>query len=237
MAPPGPPPHLLATCIATLKKPPSERHQEQIHLLSVLMVDHLRAFSSSWSYSTVCAACRALSYQMVGPRVALSDADDSGQLVLRILISGSVRAQRRCGGKSWLTTGFLRAGDMIGLPAMLENSLSDEYKYSSVLGEGGVSSAEFATLRRFDFERCLHRPYVKDIGENAALLARVPGFSGLTESALRQLVACSRQIKLPAGAVLIREGEESDELFVSCAPPPPAGRPARHPHATHRRRP
>ena len=90
----------LKAAIETLKTPASERKQEGIHLCAVLLTDHLRAMPTKLPYNLLCEACRAFVYAQLAPRVAFVDADDSGQLVLRVLLSGSVLVQRRFGMKS-----------------------------------------------------------------------------------------------------------------------------------------
>ena len=80
----------LKAAIETLKTPASERKQEGIHLCAVLLTDHLRAMPTKLPYNLLCEACRAFVYAQLAPRVAFVDADDSGQLVLRVLLSGSV---------------------------------------------------------------------------------------------------------------------------------------------------
>ena len=198
--------------IETLKLPASERTQEKIHLCAVLLTDHLRAFSSKLPYNNLCDACRGLSYSRLDARIRMTDDDDTGQTVFRILLSGSVRVQRKFGPKAWLPIGFLRAGDILGLPAMLSPS-PDDIRYTT-LGDRSDGGCEFAVLRRFEFERCLRTTYEESIRDNVKLLQRTPSFSSLPEATLKQLVSCSRHVSLGPGELLTREGEATDELFI-----------------------
>jgi CRP-like cAMP-binding protein len=203
-----PPAALLDHAIGTLRSPQSERTQERVHLLAMLLTDHLHAFSSKLQYNQLCDVCRALSYTFVPPRVRMNDADESGQLTFRVLLTGSVLVQRRFGPKAWLPVGFLRPGDTLGLPAMLESS-PDDIRYTTL-----SDAAEFAVLRRFEFERCLRSLYEKDIAANVALLQSTPSFASLPEATLKQLVSCSRLVTLSPGELLTREGDATDEMFV-----------------------
>ena len=139
----------------------------------------------------------------------MTDADETGQqLVFRVLLTGSVLVQRRFGLKAWLPIGFLRPGDTMGLPAMLE-SAHDEIRYTTL-----AEPAQFAILRRYEFERSLRLAYEKVIQANIAVLRNQPAFAQLTEQTLKQLVSCSRLVTLPPGELLAREGDSTDELFV-----------------------
>jgi CRP-like cAMP-binding protein len=202
------PSHLLEHCIATLKQPSTNREPQDVHLLAVLLTDRLRAWPSKLSYLQLSTACRALNYANIPPRVRLDDKDEGGQLVFRVLLAGSILVQRRFGTKTWLPVGFLHAGDSLGLPAMLE-STPDDIRYTTL-----SEPAEFAVLRRFEFERCLKSTFEKEIHANIAVLRSQPSFASLPEHTLKQLVSSSRLVSLPAGELLTREGDATDEVFV-----------------------
>ena len=203
---------LLANAIEMLKTPPNERTQERIHLCAVLLTDHLRAFPAIVPYNLLCDACRSLTYSQLAPRVRFTDSDDSGTNVLRVLLSGSVLVQRKFGPKAWLPTGFLRTGDILGLPGMLMPA-GDDIRYTT-MGDAVTGGVEFAVLRRFEFERCLRSTYEKAIGDNVRLLQSTPSFSSLPEATLKQLASCSRLVTLGPGELLTRQGEATDELFI-----------------------
>ena len=197
--------------IETLKLPASERTQEKIHLCAVLLTDHLRAFSSKLPYNNLCDACRGLSYSRLDARIRMTDDDDTGQTVFRIS-SPAPSSSSANWPKAWLPIGFLRAGDILGLPAMLSPS-PDDIRYTT-LGDRSDGGCEFAVLRRFEFERCLRTTYEESIRDNVKLLQRTPSFSSLPEATLKQLVSCSRHVSLGPGELLTREGEATDELFI-----------------------
>ena len=201
---------LLEHGITTLKQPQANRDPQDIHLLTVLLTDHLRSWPSTLSYQRLSNACRSLSYAHVPARVRLTDADETGALIFRVLLKGSVLVQRRFGKKqsNWLPIGFLHSGDTLGLPSMLE-STPDDVRYTT-LGE----AAEFAVLRSSDFDRFLKPTFEKEIQTNISVLRSQPAFAQLREQALKQLVSCSRIVSLSAGELLTREGDASDELFV-----------------------
>lgn len=198
---------MLRDSITVLKQPPAQRPVESVQLLGVLLVDHLRAFSNKLPFNHLCVACRALTYSHVPAGVRLTNADESGQTVFRVLLTGTVLVQRRFSHKTWLPVGFLSPGDTLGLMGMLE-SAPDEIRYTT------MAASEFAVLRRFEFERCLRSTYEKAITENIQLLQLTPSFAGLPEATLKQLVSSSRQVTLQPGELLTREGDATDELFV-----------------------
>ena len=200
---------LLEYGLATLKMPSNERNQERVHLLGVLMTDHMRAWPSKLTYSMLCEACRALQYASVPPRVRLTDADETGQQhVFRVILTGAVLVQRRFGHKAWLPIGFLRPGDTLGLPAMLD-STPDDIRYTTL-----SETAEFAVLRRFEFERSLRVTYENAMQANIEVLRSHAAFAPLPTTTLKQLVSSSRLITLPPGELLTREGDATDELLV-----------------------
>ena len=202
----------LQKAIDTLKMPANERTQERIHQCGVLLTDHLRAFPANVPYNQLCDACRSLAYNQLAPRIRITDTDESGQGVLRVLLSGSVLVQRRFGVKAWLPTGFLRTGDILGLPAMLTPA-GDDIRYTT-LGDSISGGVEFAVLRSGVFERCLRSTYERAILDNVRLLQSTPSFSSLPEATLKQLVSCARLVTLGPGELLTREGEATDELLI-----------------------
>ena len=197
----------LQHAVDTLKLPASERTSEGVHVLAVLLVDRLRAWPSKLPYNQLCDACSALSYSYMSPQMRMSDLDEAGQPVFRVLLSGSLLVQRRF-EKSWLPVGFLRAGDTLGLPVMFDAS-SDDIRYTTL-----HEAAEFAVLRQSSFERFLRNAYEKMIVANVTVLQRTPSFGNLPEGTLRQLVSSSRLVTLPPGELLTREGDATDEMFV-----------------------
>lgn len=197
---------MLSQCIETLKLPPKERTQERIHRLVVLLTDDLCALSRRTPYNQLCVACRGAQYAHAPANAQMEDADE-GQNVFRVVLSGSLRVQRKL-GKAWVPMGFVRAGDVLGLAAMLQ-SVPDSVRYATA-GEG----ASFVVIRRFDFERCLRATYERQVADNVALLQRTPSFGSLPEATVKQLVFSSRLVTVPAGELLAREGDTTDELFV-----------------------
>ena len=68
---------------------------EGVHLLGVLLVDHLRAFSPKLPYNHLSIACRALTHSAMPAAVRLNNSDETGQNVFRVLLVGTVLVQRR----------------------------------------------------------------------------------------------------------------------------------------------
>ena len=80
----------LQHAVDTLKLPTSERSQESVHLLAIMLTDRLRAWPAKLPYNQLCDAAASLSYSYMPPRMRMRDLDDSGQPVLRVLLSGSL---------------------------------------------------------------------------------------------------------------------------------------------------
>ena len=156
---------LLKACLPTLTLAPATRPQELVHELVVLLTKLLRPFSAL-TYQQQCAACRALTLETTAPRTRMTDEDEHAQLVFRIVLQGSVLVERRF-GKTWLHVGFLKTGDTLGLPALLEGSVDFTIMYTSA-----HVGAQFGVLRRYEFERSLRQAYERQLEADMQLLSR-----------------------------------------------------------------
>ncbi|MBL8397157.1 MAG: cyclic nucleotide-binding domain-containing protein [Candidatus Accumulibacter sp.] len=52
--------------------------------------------------------------------------------------------------------------------------------------------------------------------ETVAFLQQQPIFGGITDTAMQALIPLFRELDFPQGALIVREGDEGDSLFVIC---------------------
>jgi CRP-like cAMP-binding protein len=185
----------------------TERTPHRVHTMAVIMMEHVPAFANNVPYRLLVDCCKKMHYSTEPAHTRFNDEDD-GSVVFRIVLSGKVLQTRRL-GTARLPIGFLAAGDTLGLSAMVE-IVPPGIQYTVVSDAG----SEFACIRKFDWERTLRQFFERQLSEYATVLSRAPAFAEWPLAALRGVVGSSRVVTAPPGALVMRQGDASDELFV-----------------------